>query len=170
VIKKMLSLVAFVVICGLPLAYAQKDAGKPYGARDPQTCASRKEPAKGAISAAQEVQYFTCDWEGINGFNQLDQVANVTIEVAQGRPYNHFVDSTRDIDPSQLVYNIRGSFDSAYCIKADGKMVPYGTNCQSLEQHNAVGTCWKNLFGDWHCKMADPNAQAHIHQGVPPLK
>jgi hypothetical protein len=28
-------------------------------------------------------------------------------------------------------------------------------NCNSVEQPNATGSCWKNTFGDWHCLMDD---------------
>ena len=172
-ISKLLLLAgALILFAGLPLAYAQKDSGKPYGARDPHTCASRKDPAAGALSSGQALQYLSCDMEGIDGFGHLSQVANVKVEVAKGRPFNINTDSIPDIDVSQLVFNIRGSLTTGYCSIVDGTVTLAGKNCMISDQPNAVGMCYKSNFGDWHCSMRDPTGTlpAHSHDFQPPLK
>jgi hypothetical protein len=171
-INRILLFAALIVFVGLPLAYAQKDSGKPYGARDPHTCASRKDPAKGALSAAQALQYLSCDMEGIDGFGHLAQVADVKVEVAKGRPFNINTDSTPDIDVSELVYNIRGGLTTGYCSIIDNTVTVAGKNCLISDQPNAVGICYKSNFGDWHCSMRDPTGTSpeHWHSAQPPLK
>ena len=169
--RRLLLLVVSVLAVGLPLAYAQKDAGKPYGARDPKTCDSRSAPAKGAISAAQAAVYFTCDSEGVTGLKQLNQVADVKVQVApSGRPFNVSTEPYADIDPAEPVFNIRGSFVLEFCVPLDGSIVKPGKNCQALDESIATGVCYKSTFGDWHCHMQDSGAWAHLRQGVPPLK
>jgi hypothetical protein len=169
--KRLLLLAVSTLAVGLPLANAQQDAGKPYGARDPHTCASRKAPAKGAPSSAQAAEYFTCDSEAITGLKQLNQVADVKVEVApKGRPFSILTEPYADIDPDKPVYNIRGSFILQFCVALDGSIVKPGKNCQALDETNATGICYMSTFGDWHCHMQDSGAWAHIRQGVPPLK
>ncbi|HLY62524.1 MAG TPA: hypothetical protein VKV95_17420 [Terriglobia bacterium] len=167
--KRFLLLVVLVVCVGLPLAFAQKGAGKPYLARDPKTCDSRKAPEKGEISAAQAAQYLTCDMEVINGFGQLSQVTDVKVEVGKGRPFNINTDSIPDIDVSALVFNIRGSYNWAYCSKVDGTVTVAGKNCSRGPQPAAQGMCYKNNFGDWHCSMRDGAAFMRMVIG-PPLE
>ena len=47
------------ILTGMAAAGAQ--TGAKYGTHDPHACASRKEPASGAITSALAVKYFTCD-------------------------------------------------------------------------------------------------------------
>lgn len=175
--QRLLLLFALGLAVGLPQAFAQKHvekgSGKPYGARDPQTCASRKEPAKGAPSAAQAAQYFACDQEGVDGFRNLTQVADVKVEVApKGRPFNVLTDSVPDIDVSALVFNIRGGFTQNYCtlVGGNGQYSNAGKNCLVYDEPNAKGTCYKDNFGDWHCQMVDGAGLGRPRQGGSPVK
>ena len=164
--RKPLLLVMLLLALGAPLARAQKDAGKPYGARDPKTCASRKAPENGAISAGQAAEYVACGYEGIDGFGSLVQVANVKVEVAKGRAFNINLDSNLNVDSSRQVYPILGSFTLGYCRKLG--VANQGENCMIKSQPTAVGECYQDTSGDWHCTMTDTAAVPQLNQ--PPLK
>ena len=62
-------------ICALlatvPSMDAQTGVGAKFGARDPLTCASTKEPSKGAPSPEQAKQYVRCHWEKVEAGNSL---------------------------------------------------------------------------------------------------
>jgi hypothetical protein len=164
--KRSLLLVTLVLAVGLPLAHAQKDAGKPFGARDPQPCGSRKDLAKGAPSATQAAHYVTCDRETIDSYNRLGQVGDLKVEVSKGHPFTLY-DSAPNIDVSQTVYGIRGSFKTYSCTAMkDGGAE--GKNCQTSDVPVAIGACYKDNFGDWHCTLG--GAQLNDKNDMPPLK
>ena len=48
-------------------AQAQPGSGKPYETRDPFTCKSKKDPAKGAPSSTQLKNYVLCTNEKVAG-------------------------------------------------------------------------------------------------------
>jgi hypothetical protein len=58
-LQRLVLLMTLVLAAGV--AYAQQGIGKPFGARDPRTCASRE----AGLSAAQAKQYFICDSEKV---------------------------------------------------------------------------------------------------------
>jgi len=149
------STIALLLILAATGAWAQSHPGAPFGARDPAVCASRKAPAKGAPTAEQAKAYFYCDTELVNGHLYL--VADVKIEVApKARPFNINTDTTGIIDPSQPIYNVRGSYTFYQCINpafATPGQFPAGKNCNTSDVTNATGMCYKDTFGDWHCVM-----------------
>jgi hypothetical protein len=157
----------------LLLGSAQAGVGTRYEARDPQTCASTKEPKSGAPSAAQATQYFICDTEH-EASQMLYLVTNVKVEVAPtGRPFNILTDSMSEIDPAQSVYNIRGGFTHYQCAPVSAYMQNSGKNCSSYDGTKAKGICFKTTFGDWHCMMSDLDALTDYprqHQNIPPPK
>jgi hypothetical protein len=162
-----LLLVPVVLAMSVPISYGQKDTGKPYGARDPQPCASRKLPAKGAPSAAQAAQYITCDREAIDGYGHLGQIGDLKVEVSKGHAFNVYMDSAPNIDVSQTVYGIRGSFKTAYCTAMkDGGVAR--KNCLTSDVPTAAGSCYKDNFGDWHCTLG--GQQVNERNDMPPLK
>ena len=68
-----------------------------------------------------------------------------------------------DVDPSEPVYPIRGSYLMYQCSNiAPGhpwqSVYAAGKNCTIYDHKQAVGSCWKTTFGDWKCTMGDPNA------------
>jgi len=176
-------LIALLLAVGLPLANAQQGSGKPYGARDPHTCDSKKAPANGAISVAQAIQYFNCDMEALDGVGHLSQVADVKIEIGKGHAFNIYLDSHPGIDVSQPVYDIRGSFTSGYCSVIDGSLSltgeidpsrpvypvrgtydaytcwnptydgTTGKNCNVRKATPFEGACYRTTFGDWSCRV-----------------
>jgi hypothetical protein len=165
--KKLLLLVVSVLAVGLPLANAQKDAGKPYEARDPQPCGSRKDPAKGAPSATQAAHYVTCDREAIDGSGHLGQIADLKVEVGKGHASTIY-DQAPNIDPAQTVYAFRGSFKSYYCSIVAGGIADTGKNCQTSDVPAATGSCYKDSFGDWHCTLGGP--MLNLKYNMPPMK
>ena len=171
--KLCLLLIALTLVIGLPLAHAQQGSGKAYGARDPQTCTSRKAPEKGAISAELARQYFICDTEHDAG-EQLYLTGDVkNIVVAKGRAFNISTDIADDIDTRQLVYDIRGSYTFYSCSKI-GDYGKLGENCSSTDEPAAVGYCYKTNSGNWHCNMVDATspstALSEVHMHVAPPK
>ena len=159
------------------VAHAQ-NVGAKYGSRDPHTCASRKAPARGAITAAQARQYFICD----NEFEKtslmdrskkvLQLVTGVTIEVGNGRRFDLVHDATpqnndEGIDPHFEVYPIRGSFVLWGCEQTNTYGFPPGKNCSKMPQPQATGICFRSSFNEWHCNMQDfKNMQMTMH--LPP--
>jgi hypothetical protein len=136
---------------------AQGGLGKKFGARDPRTCASKKEPASGAPTAAQLKAYFICDSEmmtrsGMVG-DLLYLVTDVVVEVGKGRPFNQATDSNTSIDPSQPVYPIRGSYVGWQCGVVGQPNSAAGKNCARNDASKVAGVCYKDTFGDWHCGM-----------------
>ncbi len=140
--------------------------GSKYAARDPVTCSSTKEPAKGAPSAQQAANYVRCHDEGEDSFHHLILEQDVKVEIGKGRPFQggRLSDiNMHDVDPSELVYPIRGSYMMYQCSNiAPGdpwqSIYAAGKNCAIYDHKNAVGSCWKTTFGDWKCTMGDPNA------------
>jgi hypothetical protein len=145
-------------------ALAQKGSGASFGARDARTCPSRKEPRNGAPSAAQLKQYVICDSEHFQAAGAsgalLYLVGNVSIEAGKGRPFNILTDSWPDVDPSQTVYPIRGTYMQWQCSEPR-KPIPgvtnapvAGKNCFKYETPSpASGIAYKDTFGDWHTKI-----------------
>jgi hypothetical protein len=134
--------------------------GVQYGTRNPRTCASRSAPRMGAPSAAQAAQYVICELEQGDGTHPLSLVANVKVEVAAvSHASNNFTReiTAADIDPSQPVWDIRGSFTNYRCAPLNsliaGNDFARTHNCWVLDQPIATGYCYKNTFGDWHCGL-----------------
>jgi hypothetical protein len=162
----MRSGVAAVMLLAGSGAVAQKGVGSRFETRDPYSCGSRKEPAKGGPSPEQAKQYFVCEDEHVvkGGTPENDQLwldTNVTVEVGRGRPFNIGTDSgcalCTEIDPAQPVYPIRGTYTQWAC----GSLHPCctvgvarGANCARAENPVAKGMCFKTTFGDWHCVMS----------------
>ena len=175
--RSLMLRVAVVLAVSLSPAFAQKDAGKPFGARDPRTSDSRKAPTKGAISAEQAKQYVISDTErvtqSIASGMLLHLVTDVTVEVGKGRPFNMQSDSfgwatSNGIDPAETVFPIRGGFTSWTCSKLGTINGDPGKNCTKLPQPAAKGICFKSSFGEWHCTMTDFNSSEGMERYPPP--
>lgn len=143
----------------------QRGVGKPYGARDPRTCADTKSPTSGAITAAQAEQYVICKKEGIGYGETLRLVENVRVTLGESRPYSP-TDDYDSIDINAPVYPIRGSFDSYQCSEIS-EVSPKGENCNIWHEPKASGVCYITTFGDWDCNMED-NSSSMNPNGVPP--
>jgi hypothetical protein len=149
-------LITALAISGLvQLLHAQTGVGAKYGARDPVTCKSRKEPAKGAPTPEQVKLYMMCESEGVS-FGYFLLFGNVQVEIGKARPFNAITDSLKsDADADSPVYPIRGSYDRYTCSLLDPPRTVYGRNCMVQGQPQATGSCYRNTFGDWSCGMID---------------
>ena len=153
------------------LVAAQTPAPANYGARNPATCASRKEPARGAPSAAQALKYFICDNEYVQDWayrHELHLVSDAQVAVGAGRKFDITQDhppSNEGINNTELVYPIKGSFVSWTCGPVDASS--QGKNCLKYIQQEATGTCYKTYPGDWHCRMS---GRGDFVRGQPPPK
>lgn len=131
---------------------AQTGVGAAYGTRNPTTCASTKDPAKGPISPAKAKEYVICgyDQERTNA-DELWLAEVQSIEVGKPRPFDIRSDVS-DADPKELVYPIRGNQTTYSCHKIKNGY-PMGTQCQQWNMPDAHGTCFRTSFGDWKCVM-----------------
>ncbi|HZR01982.1 MAG TPA: hypothetical protein VFA81_02265 [Burkholderiales bacterium] len=158
---------AFVaLVLGLTLTsgatFAQKGAGAQFGARDPRTCASIKEPQKGAPTGEQMRKVFICQEEGVtngSGGQTLHLLTDVTMQVGKARPFMMSTDAWPDSDPSKPVYPVRGGYNEWSCGVIGYMAYQKGHNCWKVEQPHASGICYNNSFGDWVCKFLDGNAK-----------
>jgi hypothetical protein len=142
---------------------AQESVGAKFGSRDPRTCASRT----AALSPATAREYFICDQEYVVGPNASGEfiylVSDVKVELGRSRPFNPDTDTfgfaaSNAIDPSQAVVPIRGSFNEWVCGKLGQINAEPGKSCNLTPNLHAVGLCFTNSFGDWHCTMTDLGA------------
>jgi len=157
---KTQTMLALLVVFGGTgvLAYGQAGAGKPYDARDPFVCKSKKDPAKGAPSPSQVKDYIRCTNEKITAGLLLYE--NVQVEIGKSRPYSSGADSgAGEIDPSQPVYPVRGTYDAYNCWipKYNGTT---GKNCNVQKAAPFAGACYKTTFGDWSCRVRVPTFPA----------
>lgn len=151
----------FVMFGVLQLAHAQAGVGAKYGARDPVTCKSKQEPAKGAPTPEQVKRYVRCGMEGESGVAPpyLTLLDNVQVEIGKARPFNPKGDFLMtDADADSPVYPIRGSYDSYICRVLDPPFSIYGKNCSVFDLPRATGSCYRTTFGDWNCSMIDASA------------
>jgi hypothetical protein len=151
---------ALAITLGSGIALAQKGSGAKFGARDPRTCASLKEPQKGAPTGEQMRKVFICQEEGLTrGGDILNLLTNVTMQVGKARPFMMSTDAWPDSDPSQPVYPVQGGYIQWACGVIGYMSNQKGHNCTKVEQLHSSGICYKNSFGDWVCKFMDGNAK-----------
>jgi hypothetical protein len=156
-------------------AQAQRGVGAKFGARDPRTCATLKDPARGAITADQAKRYFICESELVaraaGGGDLLYLVSDVNIEVGKGRPFLESTDAWPNIDPAETVYPIRGSYVVWQCVPLGAINGEPGQNCSRSAEPHATGICYKDTFRDWHCeKFMDINTVGDGMKRYPPPK
>lgn len=152
----------------------------PYGtARKPHTCPSTVEPKKGAPSVEQAKMYFLCDqeWESpryTNSGSFWVLISDLTLQIAShSRPANgtDLTFNTRrggehlGMDTDQPVYDIRASYTSSTCYKIQD-IYPEGKNCRVEQFPSSTGICFRNTFGDWHCRTR--GSAKEIGKHLPP--
>jgi len=134
----------------------QAGVSRPYGAREPATCAAADQ-AQGKPTAAQVAQYIRCTLEGVAD-GALFLIENIQVrEIGAAEQ----VDASffPDIDTRLPVYPIRGSLLRYNCDR-EGRNVAWGradpgANCVSFLEANASGHCYKTTAGVWSCSMSD---------------
>jgi hypothetical protein len=135
--------------------FGQQGVGAKYGARNPATCPTIKEPAKGAPSAAQAAKYAQCAMEGEMNGSTLFLVQDVKVEVGGGIPLLQMpmIHRPGGADPNTTVYAIRGSYKKYQCTVISKVYPDAGKNCRVYDVPKATGNCYRTNFGEWSCKM-----------------
>ena len=161
---RTLAMLPWLVLSTVSSAWA--GALDDYGTREPASCRDRSSPLTSETAAL----YFACDIEG-EWSGHMYLVSDVSIRVSsKPRQFNPLTDSFPSADPSQPVYDIRGSFRRWQC-SAKGSLSwtnSPGAACNYGDQPNAQGLCYLDTFSDWHCTMRDPINSALTVKNVPP--
>jgi len=160
------------LVFGTVALSAASGDGAPFGARNPRGCTSQQLQTKGAPTAEQLKLVFICGEEAVKpssvGGSVLILLTEVKMEVAKGRPFQMSTDAWPDIDPSQSVYPVRGSFVQYRCTPLGKIGGDPGANCLKYDNPAAKGICFKSTFGEWQCKFTDINSTTSGKGGPPP--
>ncbi|MBK9657435.1 MAG: hypothetical protein IPO66_19145 [Rhodanobacteraceae bacterium] len=162
-------------LCALALtslaAAAQAESlGAKYGSREPTRCADTSDPASGAPSVEQASQYLKRTMEIEGGGPSLYLLEDLELQVApRGRAYDRQAPIS-DVDPTQPIFDIRGSYLLYQCSPAysSASGSNLGANCYTYAHPKAAGVCWKTSFGDWGCSMSDRNHGGQTRDVAPP--
>ena len=154
--------------CAGVLKQGQTSIGKTYHSRDPFVCKSMKDPSRGAPSTSQLREYILCANEKIMGFGLL-LYENVKPEVGKSRSYSAGADSgAGEIDPSQPVYPVRGTWDAYTCCEPTHNGT-IGKNCNMRKATPLAGACYRTTFCDWSCRVRNTSWDLNDSiAGVPP--
>jgi hypothetical protein len=142
--------------------------GGKFGTREPATCPNRKIPP----DATNAKQYFVCDWEANLHPLEIDLAGGVAIELASPRPFNYDKDRNYPgIDVRSVVYDARGKFTSYICTANSPLLNDFANthNCNAFPYPTAVGLCYKDNFGDWHCQMGFTSSSPQLKDQMPPV-
>jgi hypothetical protein len=147
-----IALGAFTLSLYSASASAQGVGGE-YGAREPARCVDRTQPTEGPLNEEQLLYHLRCTMEGI-GDGRLYLAENMTAEIAgEGRAFDPQNDYFENIDRTAMIYPIRGSLLRYNCHVLDG--TNEGESCETFEEDEATGSCYKMTNGDWNCRMSD---------------
>jgi hypothetical protein len=150
--------------------------------RKPQTCPSRKSPAKGAPSLAQAKKYFTChaESEQLNsrtGEYSLNLIENLTMQISSTARrfnpatdsdpgYNNRLNKPLGLNADKPVYDIQGNYTKYWCNNSSYQKP--GANCKVYKFVESRGICFQNSFGDWHCVLLGRPENGYDEKGAPP--
>lgn len=164
----ILTAVISMILLGAGLStFAQTGAGKPFGARDPRTCADTKQPTSGAMTTALATKYVICSQEHVEGEN-LYLIEDLTVQVGGAVPYNpNRFPFASDIDTKAPVYPIRASFKEYQCHQVSDVLQNKGYNCSIYPRPKATGVCVKTTFGDWSCTITSDD-RSEPETNMPP--
>jgi hypothetical protein len=123
-----------------------------YQVRNPRVCAKVTSPP----STAQATALVQCSAEADTTGSASPAIILATdLQVEIGHPRNYIpgTDNREDIDPSAMVYPIRGQGTRWSCGAVPE--YPEGQNCMKWPAGpGGQGACWKTTFGDWQCTMS----------------
>ncbi len=142
----------WMIVVGIALssvAFAQAQRGAKFGARDPRTCASIKEPQKGAPTGDQMTKVFICQEEGVTasvgGSETLHLLTNVNMQVGRGRPFSMQTDAWPDSDPSQPIYPVQGGYILWNCGVIGYAAIRRATTAQRPSSHTRRESATRTL-------------------------
>jgi len=130
-----------------------ESVGARYGTRDPRLCNRR--PANFSSAEAREV--FICDSEHEFG-GSLYLISEVSLEVSKPRAFNPAIDARKSgIDHAQPVLDISATYNNFQCSPLPASHLDYPNirNCNESRTTGAVGGCFKNASGEWHCQLSN---------------
>lgn len=135
--------------------FAQTGNGAKYGSRELTICADTKVPAKGAITAELAAKYARCTYEKADG-NSIGLLEDLKIQVGGAVPFSRKTyPYASDVEPTTLVYPLRGSYKNYLCDAVSDASENRGANCTVFANTKAEGVCWKTTFGDWWCAITN---------------
>jgi hypothetical protein len=154
-------------------AQAQGDLGTN---RQQQTCPSRLEPRTGVISAAQAIQYATCEAETdriIKKSGRTDFIDIFSLQVNPKPRRAEYLDINyfgKAIENSP-VYDIKGTAVAYSCAVLDNRAGGGrpGKNCLNThpDDKNSVGVCFRERPGNWRCRLSVGGGKG-LQFGPPP--
>ena len=155
---RFFAVLAFAFVMLTICSFAQTGSGARFGTRDPRTCASRN---ANSPSADQLKQYFICEMEHVTKSSSfgdsISLVSAVNLQFSKSRPFNASTDGWPSIDVGQPLYDVRGSYTWWTCfLPGDPKIATFphvGKNCFKSVGESTKGMCFRDTFGDWHCKV-----------------
>jgi hypothetical protein len=164
----LLGAIAALVLLSAFQAFAQPGIGQKYGTRDPHTCPDNTVPKGNTITAGKAKEYVYCqEYYDTQNMYLYDEVT--VKQVGSPRPYNIREDiNVPNIDVRIPVTPIRGSLKTYQCHQVSEYMHNAGHNCDTGYEPNAVGLCYKDSFGGWHCAMVDTKTNQNLDRGVAP--
>lgn len=165
----LLAAVAAIILFGACApTFAQPGSGKIFGTRDPHTCPNNTVPKGNTITAEKAKEYVYCqEYHDTQNMYLYDEVT--VKQVGAPRPYNIREDANAwNIDVRFPVTPIRGSLKTYQCHQVSEYMHNAGHNCDTGYEPNAVGLCYKDSFGGWHCAMVDTKTSQDLDRGVAP--
>ena len=149
--------------------FGQQSVGAKYGARNPATCPTIKEPAKGAPSTAQATEYTQCTMEFEMSGNTLFLLQDLKVEIGGGTPLLQIpmIHRPGSADPNGTVYAIRGSYKQYQCTVISKIYPDAGKNCRVYDVPKATGSCYRTNFGEWSCKLLGDSDYGTAGQAPP---
>jgi hypothetical protein len=119
-----------------------------YQGRAPRQCSSVNQPP----SVSQATAMVQCWSDAVSALG-LFLYEDAKLQIGAPRAYLLTSDSyLPQIDPTAIVYPIRGSY-TYYACTGINNLVPAGRQCTRRPVPQALGMCWKTSFGDWKCYM-----------------
>ena len=151
------------------ISIGQQGLGAKYGSRDPVTCPTIKEPAKGAPSVAQATKYTACTMEGEMGSTTLYLLQDIKVEIGGGTPFLQIPSIHRpgNADINGTVYAIRGSYKKYQCTVISKVFPNAGKNCRVYDVPKATGSCYRTNFGEWSCTLLGDTDYGTAEQAPP---
>ena len=175
------SMVLVLMACKSPVTSAQTASGPAkygevtgvgdrYGSHNPRTCPPGSLSGGKAPSVTQATMSIVCNLEGPSIDNSLILLSEVTVQIGQGRSYTESnMYNATDADVNAQVYPIRGSLKKYICSPLPPLGIfPAGQQCSMFPAAVAVGGCYKNTFGDWHCSMSGGLGSQGVFKQPPP--
>jgi hypothetical protein len=141
-----------------------------YGTtRTNRTCPSRVNPQRGRISLEQARTYFICRYENFTGElgkngSDFTFVDDLKMQMSAARPPNRAdlgLGYEEGIDLKQPVYPIKVSYTSTSCGARNlGEAGEEGKGNCLVRGVKGIGACFRNTFGEWHCKIRGESTSA----------